>query len=68
VAPVATPTVLPPVSVPEVPCDMKVKLECVRTKAALETDCNALSHCSTATDEAIEEIVKGERCWTDGRK
>lgn len=47
---------------------MKVKLECVRTKAALETDCNALSHCTTATDDAVEELVKGERCWTDGRK
>lgn len=47
---------------------MKVKLECVRKKASLDTDCNALSHCSTATDEAIEEVVKGERCWTDGRK
>lgn len=27
-----------------------------------------MSFCTTATDDAIEEIVKGERCWGDGRK
>lgn len=71
-----TPAVSAPVAAPAEPvaaptpapvCDMSAKLDCIRKRSNLTEDCNAVSHCSTATDDAAEEIVKGERCWTDGR-
>lgn len=46
---------------------MEAKLDCIRKKNSTDIDCNAVSHCSTATDDAVAEVVKGERCWTDGR-
>ena len=47
---------------------MTAKLDCVRNRASLAEDCNAASHCTTETDDGVEEVVKGERCWVEGRQ
>ncbi len=53
---------------PKPVCNMEAKLECIRNRKTLDADCNKPSNCTRATDDAAIEVVKGERCWVDGRR
>ena len=68
VAPAGIPAGPAPTSAPAQVCDMTAKLDCVRKRSNLSEDCNVASHCSSATDDSVEEVVKGERCWVEGRQ
>ena len=47
---------------------MEAKLDCIRTRTSVDQDCNTATNCTSATDDAAIDIVKGERCWVDGRR
>jgi hypothetical protein len=47
---------------------MEAKLECIRKRTSLDQDCNTPTNCTSATDDAAIDVVKGERCWVDGRR